>query len=181
MWNTRPDEELLAALSRDPEAFSAFYRRHVGDVLGFLVRRTGDAELAADLTAEVFAAVLLQARRYRQDRGTPTAWLFAIAANKQRDGWRRAVAETHARRRLGVRDVALESDDVAYIVARGREIDALLAELPEEQRSAVRGRVIDDRSYDELASAAGVSAAAVRQRVSRGLAALRDRLGGDVL
>jgi DNA-directed RNA polymerase specialized sigma24 family protein len=65
VWASRTDEELLAALSRsrEPAAFSAFYRRHVDDVLGFLARRTGDAELAADLTAEVFATVLLQARR----------------------------------------------------------------------------------------------------------------------
>jgi RNA polymerase sigma-70 factor (ECF subfamily) len=181
VWNTRPDEELIAALARDPEAFTAFYRRHVDDVLGFLARRTGDPELAADLTAEVFATVLLQARRYRGERGTPRVWLLSIAANKQRDGWRRAAAERRARRRLGVRDVAVDGDDIAYIEARGREVEALLCELPEEQRSAVRGRVIDDRSYDELAAAAGVSSAAVRQRVSRGLTALRDRLGRDAL
>jgi DNA-directed RNA polymerase specialized sigma24 family protein len=40
----------------------------------------------------------------------------------------------------------------------------------------VRGRVLEDRGYDELAAAAGVSPAAIRQRVSRGLALLRTRL-----
>jgi DNA-directed RNA polymerase specialized sigma24 family protein len=43
----------------------------------------------------------------------------------------------------------------------------------------VHGHVIADRSYDELASAAGISASAMRQRVSRGLRTLRDRLGAS--
>jgi RNA polymerase sigma-70 factor (ECF subfamily) len=176
MWANRTDEELLRALPREPAAFSAFYRRHVDDVLGFLARRCRDPEQAADLTAEVFATVLLQARRYRPERGTPTAWLFAIAAHKHSDAWRRAAAEDRARRRLGVRDVPLDAADVAYIEARGNDVEALMAELPDEQRAAVRGRVLEDRAYDELALAAGVTPAAIRQRVSRGLAVLRTRL-----
>ena len=176
MWEQRSDEELLSAIAREPAAFSAFYRRHVDDVLGFLARRCRDPEQAADLTAEVFAAVLLKALRCRSDRGTPTAWLFAIAAHKHSDAWRRAAAEDRARRRLGVRDVPLGADDIAYIEARASDVEALMADLPDEQRSAVRGRVLEDRGYDELAQDAGVSPAAIRQRVSRGLALLRTRI-----
>jgi RNA polymerase sigma factor (sigma-70 family) len=176
MWANRSDEELLGALTREPGAFSAFYRRHVDDVLGFLARRCRDPEQAADLTAEVFATVLLQARRYRPERGTPAAWLFAIAAHKHNDAWRRAAAEDRARRRLGVRDVPLGAEDLAYIAARAADVEALMADLPDEQRSAVRGRVLEDRGYDELARTAGVSPAAIRQRVSRGLALLRTKV-----
>src|SRR5215468_3415062 len=71
MWANRTDEELLRALPREPGAFSAFYRRHVDDVLGFLARRCRDPEQAADLTAEVFATVLPKARRYRPERAAP--------------------------------------------------------------------------------------------------------------
>ncbi len=126
MWANRSDEQLLSAVAREPAAFSAFYRRHVDDVLGFLARRCGDPEQAADLTAEVFATVLLQARRYKPERGTPTAWLFAIAAHKHSDAWRRAAAEDRARRRLGVRDVPLTGEDVAYIQARAGDVEALM-------------------------------------------------------
>src|SRR3954452_14782318 len=141
MWANRSDEELLGALTREPGAFSAFYRRHVDDVLGFLARRCRDPEQAADLTAEVFATVLLQARRYRPERGTPAAWLFAIAAHKHNEAWRRAAAEHRARRRPAVRDVPLGADDLAYIATLAAHVEALLAYLPDEQRSAVRGRV----------------------------------------
>jgi RNA polymerase sigma factor (sigma-70 family) len=55
----------------------------------------------------------------------------------------------------------------------------LLDELPHDQREALRARLVDDRAYDEIATAAGVSEAAIRQRVSRGLASLRQRAGGE--
>jgi len=55
-WN---DAQLLAAVARcDDRAFSAFYRRHLGMVVSWCACRT-DPEVAADLTAEVFAAVLI--------------------------------------------------------------------------------------------------------------------------
>jgi DNA-directed RNA polymerase specialized sigma24 family protein len=52
MSDPRTDEELLAAVHGEPEAFGVFCRRHVRPLLGYFLRRTGDAELAADLCAE---------------------------------------------------------------------------------------------------------------------------------
>ena len=56
-----PDEQLLALTPRHPDAFGTFYERHLRLVMGYLVRATGDAEQALDLTAEVFAAALVAA------------------------------------------------------------------------------------------------------------------------
>src|SRR5512133_2251953 len=50
------DEDLLC--SEDPEAFGVFYDRHVRALLAYFARRTGDAEVAADLTAETFASAI---------------------------------------------------------------------------------------------------------------------------
>jgi DNA-directed RNA polymerase specialized sigma24 family protein len=57
------DDALLVAAVDDPEAFARFHRRHVRGVLAYFRRRTGDAETAADLTAETFAAALEGRRR----------------------------------------------------------------------------------------------------------------------
>jgi DNA-directed RNA polymerase specialized sigma24 family protein len=43
---------------RPGDAFGQFYDRHVASVLAYFRRRTGDAELAMDLTAETFARAL---------------------------------------------------------------------------------------------------------------------------
>ncbi len=172
------DDELLSAAARDGAAFTAFYRRYERAMLAFFLRRTGDAELAADLTAEVFAAVLLACRRYRPGDAPAAAWLFGIARHKLVDSRRRGQVDDAARRRLRMAPVALDDDDLRRIESCAGA-DALLEALPFEQQAAVRARVLDDRSYEEIASELRCSEAVVRKRVSRGLATLRERLGEE--
>jgi RNA polymerase sigma-70 factor (ECF subfamily) len=156
------------------------YRAHARRIGGYLMRVTGDAEVAADLTAETFAAALASRGRYRPELGAPTTWLYAIAANKLRDWRRRGYAEDRARRRLQIERPPLSDADVAEFTRLAGEVsaDALLDELPADQRGALRARVVEERAYGEIAVAEGVSEAAVRQRVSRGLSSLRQRMGG---
>ena len=56
------------------------------------------------------------------------------------------------------------------------DVDVALDALPAGQRHAVRARVLDECSYEEIAAAQRISPLAARQRVSRGLAALRAHL-----
>lgn len=60
-------------LNEDPEAFAAFYRRHVDGVMRFVVRRVSDPHLAADLTADIFLAAVDSGHTYRPGRGSETA------------------------------------------------------------------------------------------------------------
>lgn len=87
---------------------------------------------------------------------------------------RRARVEASARKRLEVGVIELCATSVAAL----EELEAedpmlLLAELPEDQREAVRARVLEDLDYRELAARLHVSPAVARKRVSRGLSALR--------
>ena len=75
------DAELLQRSATDRRAFGVFYERHERSVLGFLGGATRSADLAADLTAETFAAALESVERFDPARGTPSLWLFGIARN----------------------------------------------------------------------------------------------------
>jgi RNA polymerase sigma factor (sigma-70 family) len=176
------DELLLAAAQGDGVAFGAFYERHLAAVVAFARRRSAGAEAAADLTAEVFAAALVACSRYRPGETPALAWLLGIARNKLRESARRGRRGAEARRRLGLADIPFAEEDVAGVEAlvdAGSAILAHLEELPEEQRSAVWGRVVDERDYGELAGDLGCSEELVRQRVSRGLRRLRARLENE--
>ena len=171
------DEELLT--SGDPAAFEEFYGRHVEAVLGFFARRTRDAELAADLTAETFAAALASRRRYRPAAGAGGAWLYGIALKKLADAQRRGYAERRARQRLGMERIELGAEDVAHIEALGATTaTALLQVLPDDQRAAISAHVLGEVAYRDIAADQHVSEAVVRKRVSRGLAVIRERMGG---
>ena len=171
------DDDLLT--TDDAEAFGMFYDRHVRTVLGYFARRTGDAEVAADLTAETFASALTARRRYRPGGAPAVAWLFAIAARRLSDYHRRGRVEMRAQRALAMERVPLGSEDAEMVRMLAEDAAvSLLTGLPPDQRAAVRSHVVDGRTYGDIAAAQRVSEQAVRQRVSRGLASLRARMGG---
>jgi RNA polymerase sigma factor (sigma-70 family) len=174
----RSDEDLLSA--RDGAAFELFYRRYAERMLCYFVRRTHDAELASDLTAETFAAALVSRRRYRAAAGNAGAWLFGIASKKLADAQRRGYAERRAQRRLGMERIELTDEDIARVEGLADlEAGALIEVLVPDQRYAVQAHVVEEREYAEIAHDLNVSEAVVRKRVSRGLAALRHRMGAD--
>ena len=109
------DEALL--LSGDVEDFGLFYDRYVRALLAFFQRRTSNPEVAADLTAETFAAALVARSRYQPQNANAAAWLFAIAHHKLTDYRRRGRAEDRMRARLGMQAVPVDD--------RGRRADPL--------------------------------------------------------
>lgn len=163
-------------------AFEVFYRRHERALLAFFRRRVASAELAADLTAETFAQALQSRSRYRVRDGesSSVAWLYGIAGHVYSRSVRRGKVEDRARRKLGLPQLALEDDAIAAIedAASGRSIADALARLSSEQREAVKARILEERSYSEIAVELDCSEAVVRKRVSRGLATLRSELEG---
>ena len=73
--------------------------------------------------------------------------------------------------------IAVSEESLARIEElRDLGVLELLDGLPEDQREAIRARVIDDADYAEVAARLAISPAAARQRVSRGLATLRRTL-----
>jgi RNA polymerase sigma factor (sigma-70 family) len=175
-WGDAPDERLLALARREPRAFGAFYRRHEDRILSYFLARIGDPEVAADLTAETFAAALASAHRFRPRKEPASAWLFGIARNTLAMSRRRGRVEGRARRRLGMAPLVLTDELVERIGELDDRALELVNELPADQQEAVRARVIDERDYADIAKDMRCSEAVVRKRVSRGLGTLRTRL-----
>jgi RNA polymerase sigma-70 factor (ECF subfamily) len=173
----RDDGELLAAARSEPQAFAVFYDRYEVVVASYLARRVRDPEAVADLTAEVFAAVLNAAPRYRAKDATATGWLLTIAHNKLATSLRRGRVEASARKRLGIREPVSFHDDelerVGTVLASDRSLIDLLNALPADQATAIRARVLEERDYGDIAATLRTSELVIRKRVSRGLNTLR--------
>lgn len=172
----RSDVELLAAAETDGRAFGAFYRRHERAVLRFFLHWSGSPEVAADLTAETFARAFESLRGYREERGEPRAWLFGIGRNVLARSRERGKVEDECRQRLGMPVLAIDDAALERINALDGDAVTALEGLRPALRDAVVGRVVQDRSYAELARDLACSESVVRQRVHRGLARLRNRL-----
>ncbi|MGP3968757.1 RNA polymerase sigma factor [Streptomyces sp. 6N223] len=166
-----------AAGVRDPQLFEEFYRRHVDGVTRFVARRVDDPHTVADLTAEVFLAVIDSRHTYRARRGSETAWLYGIARNVASAERRRAARESVLNSRIAGRRL-LESDDIARLEEKltaeneGRRLLASLARLPEGERAVIELIAVDQLSVAEAASALGISKVAARVRLHRARKAL---------
>jgi RNA polymerase sigma factor (sigma-70 family) len=171
------DHVLLATVPSDPDAFGTFYRRHENRVLRYFLRRGATSELAADLTAEVFAAALVAAGRF-EPGGPAEAWLYGIARRTLAASRRRGRVEARARARLGMAPVELTDESLERVLALEAQDAAVRAldGLSSLERAAVEARVIEERDYEDIAAELRCSEAVVRQRVSRGLARLRRQL-----
>lgn len=173
---------MLRDAQRHRQAFGVFYERHGATLLSFLVRRTGSAEAGADLTAEVFAAALAGVDRFDPDAVEPGAWLYGIARHKLADFHRAGYVARRAQRRLGMPQISLDDEALERVERLASlEVSAVaiweaMDDLPDHERDAVLARVVDECDYATLSADGGVSQAAVRQRVARGLAGLRRRL-----
>jgi RNA polymerase sigma factor (sigma-70 family) len=180
-WGSATDDVLLVAAAQWAEAFSTFYRRYERAVLAYFVWRVQDPGLSADLTAEVFTQALMSVGRFRPGGAPASAWLFSIAQHTLAKSRRRGRVEARARRRLGVAPIVLEDEALERIaeLASLPDVMRLLEALPQEQRDAVRSRIVEERGYGEIATDLQCSEAVVRQRVSRGLERLRDQLKED--
>jgi RNA polymerase sigma factor (sigma-70 family) len=176
-WTRCSDAELLAATRSEPDAFACFYDRYEAPIIGHFMRRTRNAELAAELSSEVFAAALGSAGRYRPEGATAAGWLFKIAQNVLLKSARKGRVEEASRRRAGMalqlRLSYASLERIEGTVASDEWVSELLDRLPVDQRDAVRTHILDDRSYQEIASKLGTSEAVIRKRVSRALATLR--------
>ena len=143
-------------------------------LLSWFRREVKTRDEAADLWSETWARVVASRSRIRgSTRGEHAAFVYTTARNLLADWRRRGVVERKALAQLGIEPLRMD-EDLPH-PADPAVLDHL-ALLPEEQREAVRLRVIEELDYDEIAMRTGASEPAVRQRVSRGLKWLRGRL-----
>lgn len=175
------DPSVVRDAGRDPRSFESFYRGTVDDVIGFFARRVIDPHVVADLTADVYVAVLSSAHTYSAARGSPRAWLFGIARHVLSGHRRTDLTDRDRLRRVEGRRL-LDEDDVDRMVERidaqrsSRRLYAALAALPDGERAMFELVALDGLVPAEAAAALGILAATGRVRLHRARRTLRAAL-----
>ena len=164
---------LVEAAQQDPQRFGDLYEANFERVYAFIVRRVHDRTQAEDLTSEVFHHALENLSRFEW-RGVPfVVWLYRIAANAIADAWRRSSNHDHDSALLDDLDQSNWPE-----IERRAALYQLVNSLPEDQRSVIIQRFIEQKSIRDIANAFGRSEGAIKQLQFRALENLRARAGG---
>lgn len=157
-----------------PTSFAAVAEELLDDVYGYLLYLTKNWAVAEDLTGETFEAALKKWRRFDPARGTPRAWLLAIARTTALD-WFRSDAR---RRKREERAEAAErrAEDGSFGEGFSTELEDALRALSAGEREVVALRIVLDLDGDETARLLGISTTAVSTCLSRALAKLEERM-----
>ena len=168
----------------DPSAFEQIYAEHEKMVFNLALRMSGDREIAAELTQEVFLKVYRHLERFR-GRSTLKTWVFRIAVNCCRSRFRR--------RRLRFLDPGPDTEETlertvdprsdperdALNADLGERLRAALARIPLTFREAVVLRDLQGFTYEEIADILRIRTGTVRSRIARGRERLRRALEGE--
>jgi len=169
------DQERLQveAAQKDPTRFAELYEANFDRVYAFIVRRVQDRHEAEDLTAHVFHHALANLARFEW-RGVPFAvWLYRIAANAIIDRGRRTRQTVDA-------SFADDLDQSSWReIERRATLFQLVNSLPEDQRSVIVQRFVEQKAIKDIAREFGRSEGAIKQLQFRALESLRARAGGS--
>ncbi len=157
----------------DAGAFEALFRECGADVHGYAISLLGDRSAAEDVTAIAFERLYRSRSRLDHRRGTPRAWLFAIARNAALDELRRR------RRQPGYElgdELTVDRDcgEAIEHVERRITVRDALAGLPLREREVVLLKFYGQLSNGELARALQISESNAGTRLHRALTRLRE-------
>jgi RNA polymerase sigma factor (sigma-70 family) len=167
----------VAARSRparlDDTAFAALFSESVADVHAYAISLLGERSAAEDVTALAFERLYRSRSRLDRGRGTPRAWLFAIARNAALDELRRRRRQPQGELREELADDRGAADALEDVARRATLREALLA-LPLREREIVLLKFHGQLSNGELARALGISESNAGTRLHRALTRLRE-------
>ena len=185
---TDSDAALMLRVKRgDRAAFTALVEKYKQPVVNFVCRSLRDEAESEDLAQNVFLQVYKSRARYERTAKFST-WLFTIARNLCLNEIRRrsrhpaeSLEETHAenedqpQRQYEDKKVFLPVENVLH-GELARKIEDALADLPENQRTAILLCRQDELSYEEIAKILGCSLSATKSLIHRGRETLKEKL-----
>lgn len=181
----RIDEATLVSLLQraqqlaDPQAFDGLYLLYADRVYRFLAVRLGNAEVAEEVTAQVFLRLIEKIDRYqlapKDNAAIFTAWLYRLAYNKMVDVLRRQKHHQQVSIQVAA-EVVPQGQLMSEIVEERIEFEQVMEKLQllnEPQRQVILLRFVEGLSIAETAQIMDKSEGAIKALQHRSLESLR--------
>lgn len=161
----------------DPADVAELYAHHAAELLAFLTGVLRNADWAAEALQSTF--VKAAEAGHTAQRETIKGWLFRVAYNEAMLLRRRQEVDQRATRKVAWQinlesaavDSGLLQQEVVERVRRGLET------LPSDQRTVVRLRIYEDKTFSQIAEELGIPLGTVVTRMRAALQKLNRELG----
>jgi len=157
----------VEAAKANPAQFDVLYENYFKSIFVFIYRRTGNEEVSADITSQVFLKALINIKKY-EFKGVPfSAWLFRIAFNE---------INMYFRKNNANRIISLEQSNINQIVQEVQEEDnvqalermiAALKQLDSDGIQLIELRFFEKRSFAEVGQIVGITENNAKVKVYR--------------
>lgn len=158
------------------EMFDTLYDTHADTIFRFCFFKTGDREIAKDLTQDVFVKVYNHIVK-NEVITYEKAFLYAIAKNVIIDFWRKKKSVHESDLPEGFM-LAFPSGSKTDTLAEYNIFLSLLDKLSPSEREVIILRYVDDLSSKDMAEVLGERENTVLVRISRATAKLKEISGG---
>lgn len=162
-----PELLLRIASERSEAAFRELFLEFGPKVRSYMRRQGVDAATADELAQETLLTVWRKAALYSAAKGTPASWIFTIARHIRIDRIRREVG-WHELTEADADTIPSEDqapDETVSAAQRQARVQAVLAELPAEQRKVIVLAFIDGLSHADIAERLSLPLGTVKSRM----------------
>jgi RNA polymerase sigma-70 factor (ECF subfamily) len=182
------EARLIEQCRTDPNAFGLIFDRYYKPVFGYLLRRTGDYDLAKDMAAETFLKAFLKIGSFQWRGISVSAWLYRIAGNELNQYYRSSkykpqslqqLLENPQMEKLLHGDADNEREMMERELKAHKDYDNIrqnLLKLDTKYQEVIALRYFEQKTNPEIAEILDKNEGTIKSLLSRGLEKLRNSM-----
>jgi len=177
-----PEKALVEKAKSDSEAFGRLFDEYYSKIFGYVLRRTGDVEIARDVVSETFLKALKNLWRFRWQGAPFSAWLYRLASNEIPNFFRQKKPVVGLDK-LG--DPVFSADLFEEIMLAEEklkehkeflEVQKQILLLDQRYQAVISLRFFEKKQIKEIAQILGKSEGTIKSLLHRGLTKLRNQI-----
>ena len=168
------EEDILRAAMKNPNAFAPIYEKYYLPIFKYVIQRTENETVAAEVVSNVFAKALFNLKKY-QFKGLPfSAWLYRVAFN--------AITDYHRSNKKQNRIVNVPLEGIEFIEEEDKEENkthlrnqmmSCLKDLKPQELELIEMRFFENRPFKEIGEILNMTTEHARVKTHRALGKLK--------
>ena len=169
----KKEKELIKKAQKDPEVFGQIYDKYYYKILGYILKRVADLEIAQDITSETFLKALQKLWQFRWRNIPFSAWLYRIANNEIANYFRKNKQKLTSLKKISESVVAYNPKEKLERHQDFLILQQKILKLPIKYQEVIALRFFEKKRIKEIAEILGKKEGTIKSLLHRGLKKLK--------